>query len=151
MKLAMAFDFYKFFLYFHISSAVISIGPLFALMPIINRLKNAKPSVEQAYLQVIRSIIRIIMHAGHVLVITGILLMIVGSWSWFTSWVMMTFVVLIISALFLATGFSNVLTKMNGVNSEKEVLVKKLYRTAWIYVGLMFILLWLMVAKPVLW
>lgn len=147
----MAIDFYRFLLYLHIISAVIAIGPLFALMPIIRRLQGAAKSVEQAYIQVLKSIIRIIMHAGHVLVVTGALLMIVGSWPWSTSWVIMTFIVLAISAIFLATGFSRVLHQIKDDNIVKKELIAKLYRTSWIYVMLMLLLLWLMVMKPTLW
>ena len=53
----------------HVVSAVLSIGPLFILMPIIRRLRGVEASIEQAYLSIINVIIRLVMHAGHVLVL----------------------------------------------------------------------------------
>ena len=55
----------------HVVSAVLAIGPLFLLMPIIKRLRNADLPIENAYLTIIKVIIRLVMHAGHLLVLIG--------------------------------------------------------------------------------
>jgi len=86
----MNFDFYDALVFMHIISAVLSIGPLFILMPIIKRLRGVGMDIEKAYLAIINVIIRLVMHAGHVLVVTGVLLMLIGPWPWFTSWVVLT-------------------------------------------------------------
>lgn len=135
----------------HVVSAVLSIGPLFLLMPIIRRLRGVEASIEEAYLSIIDVVIRIVMHAGHVLVFTGVLLIILGPWPWYTSWVVMTVVVMGISAFFLSTGFTRVLRKFHLPGMDKNDALNLLNRTSWIYIGLMLVMLWLMVEKPMFW
>lgn len=147
----MIVDFYGTIVFLHIISAVLSTGPLFVLMPIIKRLHGVDLTIETAYLSIIRVIIRLVMHAGHVLVFTGVVLMIVGPWPWFTSWVVMTVVVMGISAIFLATGFTRVLREINVPGIDKKRLLNRLNKTSWVYIALMMIMLWLMVQKPVFW
>ena len=144
-------DFYSTVVFLHVLSAVLSIGPLFILMPIIKRLRGVQSAIEIAYMSVIKVIIRIVMHAGHVLVFTGVLLIILGPWPWNTSWVVMTVVVMGISAFFLATGFTRVLRTFNTPGINKNQLLNRLNRTSWLYIGLMLVMLWLMVQKPNFW
>lgn len=147
----MKIDFYGTVVFLHVISAVLSIGPLFILMPVIKRLREVDLPIETAYLSIIRVIIRLVMHAGHVLVFTGVLLMIVGPWPWFTSWVVMTVIILGISGFFLATGFTRVLRGINLPGINKTELLNRLNRASWLYISLMLIMLWLMVQKPVFW
>ncbi|MFJ7934705.1 hypothetical protein [Sporosarcina sp. NPDC096371] len=142
---------YGILVYSHIVSAVLSIGPLFIFMPIIRRLRGVDAVIEQAYLSVINVVIRIVMHAGHVLVFTGVLLLILGPWPWYTSWVIMTLAVLLLSAVFLSRGFTLVLRKFHDPGADKNVMLSRLNKTSWYYIGLMLIMLWLMVQKPMLW
>lgn len=135
----------------HVVSAVISVGPLFLLLPLIRRLRTAKAEAEDIYLAFIRVIIRLVMHAGHVLVVTGILLILFGPWPWNTSWVILTIGVMLLSGFFLATGFSSVLKRFHESSNDREAVVNKLQRTAWIYIGLLMVMLWLMVQKPAVW
>ena len=147
----MKLDFYSAVVFIHVVSAVISIGPLFILMPVIKRLRGVQSDVELAYMSVIKVTIRIVMHAGHVLVFSGALLIITGPWSWHTSWVVMTIIVLAISGFFLATGFTRVLRTFNIPGINKNELLDRLNRTSWLYIGLMLVMLWLMVQKPNFW
>lgn len=142
---------YKLLLYIHIFSAILSIGPFFVLLPMMRKLRNAKSEVEHAYLGIFKSAIRLVKHAGHVLVTSGVLLIILGSWSWATSWIVMTIFVMISSVFFLARAFSPTLKKFNDTDQHKELLVDKLHRGVWIYIALLMVMLWFMVAKPVLW
>lgn len=135
--------------YAHVLSAILAIGPLFLLMPIIRRLKLADGGIEQAYLAFIRVIIRLVMHAGHVLVISGITLTLLGPWPWNSSWILLTWAIMLLSVVFLAKGFTSVL-KTYGQADKTETL-KRLNRTSWLYIGLLLIILWLMVQKPILW
>ena len=144
-------DIYSIVVFMHVISAVLAIGPLFVLMPIIKRLSDVETKIEAAYLTVINVIIRIVMHAGHALVVTGIVLIISGPWPWHTSWVVMTVFVMGVSALFLATGFTRVLRVFNAPGARKKDSLKRLNRTSWLYIGLMLIMLWLMVQKPTFW
>lgn len=135
----------------HVVSAVISVGPLFLLLPLIRRLRPSKGEAEDIYLAFIRVIIRLVMHSGHVLVVTGVLLILFGPWPWHTSWVILTLGVMLVSAFFLATGFSSVLKKFHESGNDREAVLNKLQRTAWIYIGLLLVMLWLMVQKPAVW
>ena len=144
-------DIYSIVVFMHVVSAVLAIGPLFILMPIIKRLSDVETKIEAAYLTVINVIIRIVMHAGHALVVTGTVLIILGPWPWHTSWVVMTVIVMGVSALFLATGFTRVLRVFNAPRVRKRDSLKRLNRTSWLYIGLMLIMLWLMVQKPSFW
>lgn len=135
----------------HVVSAVISVGPLFLLLPLIRRLRAAKGETEDIYLAFIRVIIRLVMHAGHVLVVTGVLLILFGPWPWYSSWVILTLGIMLLSAFFLATGFSSVLKKFHEAGTDRQSTLDKLHRTAWLYIGLLMIMLWLMVQKPSIW
>ncbi|WP_153730778.1 hypothetical protein [Sporosarcina obsidiansis] len=135
----------------HVVSAVIAVGPLFLLLPLIRRLRTAKAEVEDVYLAFIRVVIRLVMHAGHVLVVTGALLILFGPWPWHSSWVILTLGIMLLSAVFLASGFSSVLKKFHEPGNNRQLIINKLYRTAWIYIGLLMIMLWLMVQKPSIW
>lgn len=135
----------------HVVSAVIAVGPLFLLLPLIRRLRTAKAEAEDIYLAFIRVIIRLVMHAGHVLVVTGVLLILFGPWPWHSSWVILTLVIMLLSAVFLATGFSSVLKRFHESGMDRHMILNKLRRTAWIYIGLLMIMLWLMVQKPSIW
>ncbi|MFD1927197.1 hypothetical protein ACFSFY_03865 [Sporosarcina siberiensis] len=137
--------------FMHVISAILSIGPLFLLMPIIKRLRGVKTDIETAYLSVISVIIRIVMHAGHVLVVSGVLLLIFGPWPWYTSWVIMTIAILLLSGVFLSRGFTIVLRRFHNPGMDKNSILNRLNTTSWIYIFLMLIMLWLMVQKPILW
>ena len=137
--------------FLHVVSAILSIGPLFILLPIIRRMRSVETDSEQAYLSVFYVIIRMVMHSGHVLVFTGVLLIIIGPWPWYTSWVVMTVIVMLLSAFFLARGFSIVLRKFHLPGVNKKNILDRLNRTSWLYIGLMLVMLWLMVQKPILW
>ncbi|WP_342515128.1 DUF2269 family protein [Sporosarcina sp. FSL K6-1522] len=147
----MKLDIYGVMVFMHVFSAILSIGPLFLLMPVIKRVRGVGTEVEQAYMSVINVIIRIVMHAGHLLVVTGALLVFLGPWPWYTSWVIVTLIILLLSGVFLATGFTRVLRKFNKPGANKNEILRRLNRTSWGYIGLMLIMLWLMVQKPMLW
>lgn len=147
----MNITFYTTIVFIHVVSAVLSIGPLFIIIPLINRLRKMIQQDEEIYLSLIQVIVRIVMHAGHVLVVSGVLLILLGPWPWYTSWVVMTVVVMGISGVFLATAFTRVLRRFHEPGLDKHGVLARLKRTTWIYIGLMFIMLWLMVQKPGFW
>lgn len=147
----MKLDVYSTFVFLHVVSAILATGPLFILMPIIKRLRGVEMHIEEIYLTIINVIIRLVMHAGHALVFTGAILIIIGPWPWHTSWVVMTVFVMGLSAVFLATGFTRVLRVLNTPGTCKNELLNRLNRTSWIYIILMLIMLWLMVQKPIIW
>ncbi|MEK3933771.1 DUF2269 family protein [Sporosarcina sp. FSL W7-1349] len=146
----MKFGIYNLFVYLHVFSAVLSIGPLFVLLPIIRRLRGAERKVESAYLSVIQATIRMVMHAGHVLVFTGVVLLIIGPWPWYSSWILLTWAIMLVSVVFLAKGFTSVLKNFQQ-STDKQQVLNRLRSTSWMYIGLLLLMLWLMVQKPMLW
>lgn len=142
---------YSVFLYLHILSAVLSIGPFFVLLPLLKRMDGAAEMVLQSQIATFRSAIRLVKHAGHVLVATGVLLIWQSAWMWTTTWVVLTLAVMFGSVFFLARAFKPVLRKFDEPASDRKDLLKKLHRSTWLYIALLLIMLWLMVAKPVLW
>ncbi|MGO1060965.1 hypothetical protein ACTL32_17775 [Planococcus sp. FY231025] len=142
---------YSFILYLHILSAVLSIGPFFVLLPLLKRMDGAAEMVLQSQIATFRSAIRLVKHAGHVLVATGVLLIWQSAWMWTTPWVVLTLAVMFGSVFFLASAFKPVLRKFDEPAADQKGLLKKLHRSTWLYIALLLIMLWLMVAKPVLW
>lgn len=147
----MNITFYATIVFLHVVSAILSTGPLFIIIPLINRLRRMILAEEEIYLSLIQVIVRVVMHAGHVLVVTGVLLILFGPWPWHTSWVVMTIIVMGISGVFLATAFTRVLRRFHETGLDKLYILYRLKRTTWIYIGLMMIMLWLMVQKPMFW
>lgn len=143
--------FYRILLYLHILSVIMSIGPFFALIPMAKKLRKAEGEVQKVYLDSFRFAVRLTKHAGHVLVVSGILLVVLGPWPWSTSWIVITIVIMMSSLFFLARAFSPILKKFMEVGNNREQLVKKLSWTTVAYLLLLLLMLWFMVTKPALW
>jgi hypothetical protein len=142
---------YQVVLFLHIFSAILSIGPFFVLVPITKKMRATDESVLLAYLSVFSSAVRLVKHAGHILVTTGVLLIWQSAWAWTTSWVVMTIAVMVSSVFFLARAFSPVILKFHEQKLSQDELIRKLHRSVWIYIALLMMMLWFMVSKPVLW
>ncbi|RFU68376.1 hypothetical protein [Bacillus sp. V59.32b] len=142
---------YRIIIYIHVLSVIASIGPFFILLPVVKKLRMATEAEMNAYLDTFRFAVRFAKHAGHVLVVTGILLVISGPWTWSTPWIVTTLIILFCSLLFLARAFSPTLRKFHEDGQNKEELAAKLNRSIWIYIVLLLAMLWFMVVKPVLW
>ncbi|CAH1212524.1 hypothetical protein PAECIP111893_03554 [Paenibacillus plantiphilus] len=138
-------------LYTHIVSAIMSIGPFFILIPLLSKLRASELHVQQAYLDTFRAAVRLAKHAGHVLVVSGVLLVMEASWSWTTSWIVVTVLILLSSLFFLARAFSPSIRKLAEPETDRDQAMRKLTRAVWIYLALLMIMLWFMVAKPTLW
>jgi hypothetical protein len=143
--------FYRFLVYLHILSVIMSIGPFFALIPMAKKLRKAEGEVQKVYLDSFRFAVRLTKHAGHILVVSGILLVALGPWTWKTSWIVMTIIIMMSSLFFLARAFSPILKKFIDVGHDRELLVKKLSWTTIAYILLLLLMLWFMVTKPTLW
>ncbi|MFC7686118.1 hypothetical protein ACFQU5_09220 [Ureibacillus sp. GCM10028918] len=101
--------------------------------------------------QSFQTAITIVKHAGHVLVLSGIILIITSGWSWTTSWVVLTITIMIGSIVFLARAFKPTLKTIGTQEFQKEQFIKKLRKASWQYILILLVMLWLMVAKPVFW
>jgi hypothetical protein len=143
--------FYRFLIYVHVLSAAVSIGPFFALLPIVHRLHQARNGELSAYLNTFQFIVRLTKHAGHVLVISGILLIVLGPWTWGTPWIVMTILIMVASLVFLARAFSPKLRNFSDHHPNKEELAFQLKRSLWIYIIILLAMLWFMIVKPNLW
>ncbi|WP_199484582.1 hypothetical protein [Peribacillus glennii] len=141
---------YRLLIYVHVISVIVSIGPFFILLPIAKKLRMGHMQVD-GYLETFRFVVRLAKHSGHVLVGTGILLVVSGPWTWSTPWIVMTLVILFCSLFFLARAFSPTLQKFNQEGQNRRVLAEKLTRSIWIYIILLLAMLWFMVGKPDLW
>jgi len=139
---------YRILVFLHVLSAVVSIGPFFILLPISNKLKVAKVAEINPYLDTFRFVVRLPKHSGHVLVGSGVLLIILGPWTWGTPWIIMTLFIMFCSIFFLARAFSPKLQLFHEEGQNREGLVAKLKRTVWIYIVLLLAMLWFMVTKP---
>ncbi len=142
---------YKLIVYIHIFSSILSIGPLFVLLTLLKKLRSARVEEIQSYLIIFRSCIRIVKHAGHALIISGVLLIYVGGWPWSTSWIFMTLIVMFSSIVFLARAFTPTLNQFTEPDFNQVQLAEKLQRSVWFYIVLLLIMLWFMVMKPVWW
>ncbi|WP_239582931.1 DUF2269 domain-containing protein [Bacillus tianshenii] len=142
---------YRIIIYIHVLSAIASIGPFFVLLPIAKKLSSAKEHALNGYLETFRFVVRLSKHTGHVLVGSGILLVVLGPWTWGTPWIIMTLIILFCSLFFLARAFSPTLRKFEEEGHDKAELAAKLNRTVWIYLILLLAMLWFMVVKPPLW
>lgn len=139
------------FLYIHVVSAVVSVGPLVALIPMLNKMKLANEDKLSGYVGAFRISINVVKHAGHVLVISGFVLVAISGWKLTTSWILLTLLLMVASIVFLASAFKPTLKTFGTAEFQKEVFIKKLRKSTWQYIVLLLIMLWLMVAKPMLW
>ncbi len=142
---------YRILIYIHVLSVIVSIGPFFILLPIAKKMHLVREAELNAYLDTFRFVVRLAMHSGHVLIVSGILLVISGPWTWSTPWIVMTLLILFCSLFFLARAFSPKLRKFQEKGANKEELAVKLQRTIWIYIILLITMLWFMIVKPTLW
>lgn len=142
---------YTVVLYLHIFSAILSIGPFFVLLPLVKRMGGAEDVVLSSQIATFRSAVRLVKHAGHVLVATGALLIWQSGWAWTDSWIALTLAVMAGSIFFLARAFKPVLRKFEEPGADRGVLLRELNRSIWLYVLLLGLMLWLMVAKPAFW
>lgn len=142
---------YRIVLFLHVVSAIASIGPFFLLFSLVNKLRHAVKTELNAYLLTFKHAVSLVKHSGHVLVLTGALLVFFGPWSWKTPWIIMTLMIMFASTFFLARAFSPILKKFHKSGQDQLQLISKLKRTVWTYFILLLAMLWFMVDKPALW
>ena len=142
---------YTFILYIHIISAIGSVGPLFVLLVLLSRMKKIDANEWHGYVQSLQGSIDVVRHAGHLVVISGIFLIVFGSWSFTHSWVVLTLILLVASLVFLASAFKPTMQTYGSDVFNKEQFITTLQRNTWIYIMLLLIILGLMVYKPILW
>jgi uncharacterized membrane protein len=142
---------YESIVYIHVVSAVVAIGPLFSIFPILKRMEKAEERDIKGIVEGLRGVVRAVSLAGHVLVPSGILLIWLSGWSWKTSWVFATIILLVASLLFLARAFKPAWRIAEADFFQKEAFIRVMKKAAVLYIAIMLVMLWLMVVKPQLW
>ncbi len=143
---------YSTVVFIHVISAILSIGPFFVLIPMLKKMGNAKSHEEMgAYVTTFSLAIQIVKHSGHVLILSGIYILMCGGYSITTSFIAITIALLVLSLVFLARAFKPTMRTFNTPAFNQQQFVRKLTKTVWIYTILLVLMLWFMVTKPVLW
>lgn len=142
---------YNIALFLHVLSAVVAIGPLFAIFPMLERMENVEGILEQGMIEGLRGAVRAVSLAGHVVVPTGLILLLFGGWSWKTSWVLATIIILIASLLFLAKAFKPAWRIAEAAHFNKQLFIRTMRSATIKYIFIMIVILWFMIAKPQLW
>ena len=142
---------YKIALFLHVLSAVGATGPLFAIFPMLKRMENVDGLLEQGIIEGLRGAVRAVSLVGHFLVPTGIILLLFGGWSWNTSWVLATIIMLLASLLLLAKAFKPAWYLAEAANFDKRLFIRTMRNATIKYILIMIVMLWLMIAKPQLW
>ena len=142
---------YKMIVFTHVVSAVAAIGPLFSIFPILARIEKAKERDIKGLIEGLRGVVRAVSLGGHVLIISGIVLLWMSGWSWKTSWILATIILLIVSLFFLAKAFKPAWRIAESEHFQKDVFIAVMKRATILYIIIMLMMLWLMVVKPQLW
>jgi uncharacterized membrane protein len=103
------------------------------------------------YVQSLQGSIDVVKHAGHAVVISGILLILFGSWSFAHSWVVLTLILLVASLVFLARAFKPTMQTYGSDVFNKQHFIFTLQKNTWIYITLLLMITALMVFKPIIW
>ncbi len=142
---------YKMIVFTHVVSAVAAIGPLFSIFPILARIEKAKERDIKGLIEGLRGVVRAVSLGGHVLIISGIVLLWMSGWSWKTSWILATIILLIVSLFFLAKAFKPAWRIAESEHFQKDAFIAVMKRATILYIIIMLMMLWLMVVKPQLW
>lgn len=143
---------YRWIVFLHIFSAMLSIGPFFAFFPFFNRIQEMEQRELAFCISTFRFCVQLSKHAGHVLVATGVLLVWLGGWSYTTPWILLTLIVMVGSLYFFAQAFSPILRKLaNTQSDERPFLIQRLRRAVYGYLFLVMLMLSFMVVKPAFW
>lgn len=138
--------------YIHVISAILSIGPFFVLIPMLKKMQFAKTHEEMlAYVTVFSIAIQVVKHSGHVLILSGFILLWRGGYLMTSPFIAITLSLLILSIFFLARAFKPIMQTFNTPQYEQQLFVNRLTKSVWIYTILLLIMLWLMVTKPAFW
>ena len=114
-------------------------------------MEKAQESEMSGFVQSFQSAITVVKHAGHVLVISGVMLIVISGWTWTTSWVLLTNIVMVGSIVFLARAFKPTIQTFGTAEYNRLEFIVKLRKKTWQYIALLLIMLWLMVVKPTFW
>lgn len=138
-------------LYLHILSVIVATGPLFAIFPILKRMKQAQTDELSSYITALRGLLRAVANGGHFIVPTGLLLIYFSGWSWTSPWLIVTYVAMGCSLYFMALAFKPAMKFAKSTAFEKDQFIQMMQTATWKYIVLMGFFLWLMIEKPNFW
>lgn len=137
--------------YMHVLGVIFSVGPyavFFYLMRVMKQADHGQPTERYALL---RYVVWLSKHAGHVLVVSGFLLWWLGGYALLTSWILIPVAILFAGLFFMARAFTPVIQALEEGRGDREAALKKLRRSLYAYLLILLVSLWFMIAKPVLW
>lgn len=142
---------YKLLLFAHVVSAVVATGPLFAIFPLLNRMKNGADAEALSYINALQGVLRAVAHGGHYIVPTGLLLIYFSGWPWGTSWLIVTYITMTLSLYFMARAFKPAMNFAKSDDFSKDTFIHLVKLATWKYIALMAFFIWLMTSKPNFW
>ena len=100
----MRWFFYDVFHYLHVVGAIFAIGPYAVFFHVLRLMKQMENGgmVHGANLAVLRFVVWVSQHAGHVLVVSGVFLWWLGRFALWTSWIVIPVVILLAGLYFMA-------------------------------------------------
>ncbi|PTQ56374.1 MAG: hypothetical protein BSOLF_0309 [Candidatus Carbobacillus altaicus] len=138
-------------IFIHVLSVIASIGPYFVFFPLLKTLRTADGKMLQQSLAIFRFVVWLTKHAGHILVVSGAILWIWGGYPLLTTWIAVPVTILLGGLFFLVRAFSPTLRALEQGTIGREAAIKRLTRSTLIYLLVLTISLWFMIAKPVWW
>lgn len=149
----MRWFFYDVFHYLHVVGAIFAIGPYAVFFHVLRLMKQIENGgmVHGANLAVLRFVVWVSKHAGHVLVVSGVFLWWLGRFALWTSWIVIPVVILLAGLYFMARAFSPILERLEQGVLDASTGMQKLRVSLWGYLVILLVSLWFMIAKPELW
>lgn len=142
---------YNILLFAHVISAVVATGPLFAILPLLSRMKKAPEAEALSYVDALQGVLRAVAHGGHYVVPTGLVLIHFSGWSWGSSWLIVTYIAMTLSLYFMATAFKPARIYAKSADFSKDTYIHMVKVATWKYIVLMGFFIWLMTSKPNFW
>lgn len=144
---------YDIFHYLHVLGVIFAVGPYAVFFHVFRLTKRAGNggAVNGAHLAVLRFVVWVSKHAGHVLVISGAVLWWLGRFSLWTSWIVIPVVILLLGLYFMARGFSPILDGLEKGAMDVSAGLRKLRVSLWAYLIILLVSLWFMITKPEFW
>jgi len=144
---------YDVFNYLHVLGVIFAFGPYAVFFHVLRLMKRAETggAINGANLAVLRFVVWVSKHAGHVLVVSGAVLWWLGRFKLWTAWIVIPVVILLLGLYFMARAFSPILAGLENGTVDVSEGIRKLRFSLWVYLVILLVSLWFMITKPELW
>lgn len=144
---------YEFFLFVHISAAVIWLGGAFTFQMYGLTVRRGGDPEEIARFAGRAGVLseRMFVPASLVVIVAGICLMINGNWDWGQLWVifaLVTFVASVVTGLFVLGPMAKRLPEVGPTTPEGQALIERLFAILRVDLAFMYTIVFAMVVKP---